>query len=136
MSEGLLLLTNDGAVAERLLHPRYRVERRYEVTVAGPLAHDFESRLREGVRLEDGWVRAERVRSRPGPRADQAVVDLTLREGRNREVRRLMEALGLTIHALKRVSYGPIELGELPRGEFRPLDAGELDRLRETTGNE
>lgn len=136
MSEGLLLLTNDGAAAEMLLHPRYRVERRYEVTVAGPLPRNLGSRLQEGVKLEDGTVRVEGYRVRPGPRADQVVVDLTLREGRNREVRRLMEAVGLTIHALKRVSYGPFELGNLPRGAFRPLDADEMDRLRETTGNE
>ena len=136
MSEGLLLLTNDGELAERLLHPRYRVKRRYEVTVAGPVPRDLGFRLKDGVKLEDGWVKIEGFRAGPGPRPDQVTLVLTLREGRNREVRRLMDAVGLTIHALKRVSFGPLELGNLTRGASRPLDADEVDRLREITGNE
>lgn len=129
MSEGMLLLTNEGTVAEQLLHPRNRVPRRYEVTVAGPIARDVGSRLRAGVELEDGpaWVNDFRVRA--GPRPDQVLLDLSLQEGRNREVRRLMEAVGLTIHALKRVAFGPLELGNLPRGSWRSLEQGEIDRL-------
>ena len=129
MSEGMLLLTNEGTVAEQLLHPRNRVPRRYEVTVAGPIARDVGSRLRAGVELEDGpaWVNDFRVRA--GPRPDQVLLDLSLQEGRNREVRRLMETVGLTIHALKRVAFGPLELGNLPRGSWRSLEQGEIDRL-------
>jgi len=135
MSEGMLLLTNEGTVAEQLLHPRNRVPRRYEVTVAGPIARDVGSRLRAGVELEDGpaWVNDFRVRA--GPRPDQVLLDLSLQEGRNREVRRMMEAVGLTIHALKRVAFGPLELGNLPRGSWRTLEQGEIDRLRALNRN-
>ena len=135
MSEGMLLLTNEGTVAEQLLHPRNRVPRRYEVTVAGPIPRDVGSRLRTGVELEDGpaWVNDFRVRA--GPRPDQVLLDLSLQEGRNREVRRMMEAVDLTIHALKRVAFGPLELGNLPRGSWRTLEQGEIDRLRALNRN-
>lgn len=135
MSEGLLLLTNEGTIAERLLHPRNQVARRYEVTVAGPIPAETAARLRQGVDLDDGPARALRAGVRPGPRTDQAVIEMTLVEGRNREVRRMMEAVGLTVHALKRVALGPLELGNLPRGRWRPLKAGEIERLRASNRN-
>jgi 23S rRNA pseudouridine2605 synthase len=130
MSEGMLLLTNEGATAEQLLHPRNRVVRRYEVTVAGPIPMDVGSRLRSGVELDDGPARVDDFRVCSGPRSDQVVLELSLREGRNREVRRLMEAVGLTIHSLKRVAFGPLELKDLPRGSWRSLEPGEIDSLR------
>ena len=130
MSEGLLLLTNEGDVAAALLHPRNRVPRRYEVTVAGPLSEDLGDRLRKGVPLEDGLVRAESYRRLDGGRRDQSRLELTLREGRNREVRRRMDALGLTIHTLKRVAFGPLELKNLPRGSWRALEEHEVAGLR------
>ena len=135
MSEGMLLLTNEGTVAEQLLHPRNRVPRRYEVTVAGPIPRDVGSRLRAGIELEDGpaWVNDFRVR--PSLRPDQVLLDLSLQEGRNREVRRMMDAVGLTIHALKRVAFGPLELGNLPRGSWRSLEQAEIDRLRALNRN-
>ncbi len=136
MSEGMLLFTNEGTVAEQLLHPRNRVLRSYEVTVAGPIPRDVGTRLRNGVELDDGPARVDDFRVRRGPRPDQVLLELSLREGRNREVRRMMEAVGLTIHALKRVAFGPVELGDLPRGSWRSLDAGEVDRLRTMTRNE
>jgi 23S rRNA pseudouridine2605 synthase len=136
MSEGMLLLTNEGAVAEQLLHPRNRVLRSYEVTVAGPIPRDVGTRLRNGVELDDGPARVDDFRVHSGPRSDQVLLELSLREGRNREVRRMMEAVGLTIHALKRVAFGPLELGDLPRGSWRSLEAGEVDRLRTLTRNE
>ena len=130
MSEGLLLLTNDGDLAQELLHPSSEVRRRYEVTTHGELPADLASVLEAGVQLEDGIARAERVRVRPGSGPRQHVVDLTLREGRNREVRRLMKTLGITLDALRRVAFGPIELGRLPRGRWRDLSAGEVRSLR------
>jgi len=136
MSEGMLLLTNEGAVAEQLLHPRNRVLRSYEVTVAGPIPRDVGTRLRNGVELDDGPARVDDFKVRSGPRPDQVLLELSLREGRNREVRRMMEAVGLTIHSLKRVGFGPLELGDLPRGSWRSLEAGEVDRLRTLTRNE
>ena len=136
MSEGMLLLTNEGDVAEQLLHPRNRVRRRYEVTVAGPVSKSLASRVREGVELDDGLARVEDFRVRPGGRPDQMLLELSLREGRNREVRRLMEAVGLTIHSLKRVEFGPFRLENLPPGSWRSLEPGEIDRLRALTRNE
>lgn len=130
MSEGMLLLTNEGSVADQMLHPRNRVLRKYEVTVAGPIPRDVGTRLRNGVELDDGPAHVDGFRVHPSPRPDQVVLELTLREGRNREVRRMMEAVGLTIHALKRVAFGPLELGDLPRGAWRSLEQGEIERLR------
>lgn len=130
MSEGLLLLANEGDVAAELLHPRSRVTRRYEVTVALPVPDDLEDRLLKGVELDDGVARIESFRRLPGGRRDQSVLQLVLREGRNREIRRLMDAVGLTVHALKRVAFGPLELGGLPRGAWRVLEDHEVARLR------
>jgi 23S rRNA pseudouridine2605 synthase len=130
MSEGLLLLTNDGDVAAALLHPRNRVSRRYQVTVARPVPEGVDDRLLEGVELDDGIARIESFRRLSGGRRDQVVLQLTLREGRNREVRRLMEAVGLTVHSLKRVAFGPLELKGLPRGSWRALEEHEVARLR------
>jgi 23S rRNA pseudouridine2605 synthase len=130
MSEGLLLLTNEGAVAETILHPRNRVTRRYEVTVERPLPADLEERLRAGVELDDGVAHVVSIRRIPGGRSDETILELSLREGRNREVRRLMEAVGLTIHSLKRVAFGPLELKNLPRGSWRSLEPHEIERLR------
>jgi 23S rRNA pseudouridine2605 synthase len=130
MSEGLLLLTNDGDLAQSLLHPSSEVRRRYEVTTHGALPPDLAAALETGVQLEDGVARAERVRVRHGPGPKQHVVELTLREGRNREVRRLMKTLGIKIDALCRVAFGPIELGRLQPGRWRALSTGELRSLR------
>lgn len=130
MSEGLLLMTNDGDLAQALLHPSSEVRRRYEVTTHGPLPPDLASTLKRGVRLDDGLARAEDVRVRTGRGAGKHVVTLTLREGRNREVRRMMAALDVKIDALRRVAFGPIELGRLKRGCWRPLRPRELRALR------
>lgn len=130
MSEGLLLFTNEGDLAQALLHPSSEVRRRYEVTTHGDLPPELASRLEAGVRLEDGMARAERVRVRPGPGKRQHVVELTLREGRNREVRRLMKALDIKIDALRRVAFGPLELGRLKPGRWRPLEPDEVRTLR------
>lgn len=129
MSEGLLLLTNEGNVADALLHPRSEVGRRYEVTVARPVPEGLEDRLLTGVELDDGTARVESIRHLPGGQSDEVVLELTLREGRNREIRRLMAEIGLTIHVLRRVAFGPIELGALPRGSWRPLTASEVESL-------
>jgi len=135
MSEGLLLFTNEGDVAQAMLHPSRRVPRRYEVTTRGPLPPKLVDTLEAGVRLEDGKARAERVRVRKGPKSGQNVIDLVLREGRNREVRRLMRALDIHVDSLKRVGFGPIELGRMKPGTYRRLGAGELRSLRKLTRN-
>jgi 23S rRNA pseudouridine2605 synthase len=127
---GVLLLTNDGALANRLLHPSYGVEKVYRATIAGRLDDADVRSLREGVQLDDG-DRAAGVRIRVvAVRRDSSVVDLTLHEGRNRQVRRMFEALGHGVIALVRLRFGPIALGDLPAGRIRPLHDKERAALR------
>jgi pseudouridine synthase len=129
MTEGLLILTNAGDAAHRLLHPSWEVPRRYRVEVDGEVGEQIVRRLEVGVELEDGPATAEEVRV--APTNDGHLLELTLREGRKREVRRLMAALGLEVRRLTRLSFGPIELGdELEPGEWRDLTAGEIRALR------
>ena len=130
MSEGLLLFTNQGGEARDLLHPSRGVPRRYEVLVDPPLPKDLRSRLERGIELDDGRARAERVRVRRSSDGKRLVVELTLREGRNREIRRMMRALDVRIRRLRRVSFGPIELGSLPPGAWRRLDSDEVEALK------
>jgi 23S rRNA pseudouridine2605 synthase len=136
MTEGLLLFTNDGETANRLLHPSYRIPRRYRAVVDGEAGAEEKRRLQRGVRLEDGLARAEDVRisarpSRSGPRgAVETEIRLTLREGRKREVRRMLEALDLSVKRLIRTSFGPVELGSLKPGEWRAISPGEVRELR------
>lgn len=132
MSEGLLLFTNQGDTARDLLHPSRAVPRRYEVLVDPPLPKDLRARLEAGIELEDGPARAERVRVRKTRDGKRLVLELTLREGRNREIRRMMKALGVRIRRLRRVSFGPVELGSLPSGGWRRLDRKEIEALETT----
>jgi pseudouridine synthase len=127
-SEGLILLTNDGDVAHRLMHPRFRIEREYDVVVDAPIDDEALMQLTRGVTLEDGPARAERAR-----RSAPAEVVLTLREGRKREVRRMMEAVGRNVVRLRRVRYGPLRLGDLAEGSWRRLLPHEIEALRRAT---
>lgn len=132
-SEGLLLLTNEGDLANRLLHPRYGIDRVYEATVAGRVSERAISRLLEGVELEDGIARAaavERITTRE-PGGDR--LRITMREGRKREVRRLLAAVGHPVRRLVRVSYGPIRLGDLRPGRWRRLSPREVAALERVT---
>ena len=130
MSEGLLLFTNDGDAAQALLHPSREIPRRYEVATHGYVPPELASRMEAGIRLDDGMARPEGVRVRPGPGPNQHTVELTLREGRNREIRRMMKALDIRIDSLCRVSFGPIDLGKLKQGKWRPLKSDEIRALR------
>jgi 23S rRNA pseudouridine2605 synthase len=130
-STGLILLTNDGGLANRLTHPRYGVPRTYRARLRRPPSERDLIRLREGVRLDDGPTRPARVR-RVSPR----VIELTLREGRNRQVRRMAEAVGNEVVDLVRVSFGPLELGDLPQGAARRLRKSELRRLWKDGGRD
>ncbi len=128
-SSGLILLTNDGALAERLTHPRYEVPRTYRVRVAGgPVGERALRALRTGVELEDGPTAPARVRRLPGGGEE---LELTIREGRNRQVRRMCEAVGHPVLALQRVAFGPLQLGGLQAGAHRRLGAAELRKLGE-----
>jgi len=131
-SEGLLLLTNDGLLAHALLHPSHEVEREYEVVVRGALDAEKRARLARGVRLEDGWTAPARVaRAQHDPRSDTTRFHLILHEGRKRQIRRAMLALGHPVRELRRVRFGPVRLGGLARGAARRLDASERRALEE-----
>lgn len=130
MSEGLLLLTNEGDLAHRLLHPSSGTEKRYEVRLLPPVPEGLARRLLDGVELSDGPAAADAAAVLPDPDGDGAVALLTLHEGRNREIRRMMDALDVDVRSLKRLSVGPVELGDLSPGEWRELDPGEIEALR------
>jgi 23S rRNA pseudouridine2605 synthase len=125
-STGLLLLTNDGELANRLTHPRYEVGKAYRVELRRPPGDADLRRLAEGVRLEDGPTAPAEVR-----RLGEREVEIVLREGRNRQVRRMAEAIGNRVVALRRVRFGPIALGVLAEGESRRLSAAEVEALRD-----
>jgi 23S rRNA pseudouridine2605 synthase len=125
-STGLLLLTNDGELANRLTHPRYEVPKTYRARLQAPVAERDLERLRGGVELEDGPTSPAKVR-----RLGEREIEVTLREGRNRQVRRMLEAVGNEVVGLRRVSFGPLRLGGLKVGDARRLSEDEIARLRE-----
>ncbi|OGL05098.1 MAG: hypothetical protein A3H48_05030 [Candidatus Rokubacteria bacterium RIFCSPLOWO2_02_FULL_71_18] len=127
--EGALLLTNDGALTHRLLHPRYAVPRVYEARVEGRVGRDDLARWRRGVSLADGPARPLAVELLHAE-AHQSRLRLTFTEGRKHEVKRFCEALGHRVRALRRTAFGPIALGRLPRGASRPLTPREVRALR------
>jgi 23S rRNA pseudouridine2605 synthase len=123
-STGLILLTNDGELANRLTHPRYGVRRSYRVRLRKSAAESQVRRLRRGVELDDGRTATAGVR-KLSPR----VLEVTIREGRNRQVRRMVEAVGNQVVDLTRVRFGSLQLGRLPEGQARRLTRAELRRL-------
>jgi len=130
-SEGLLLLTNDGAVAQALTHPSLGCEKVYRVTVRGQLRPDEAGRLARGLVLEDGPMAPCRVGPRQfDPRTRRTTFELTLREGRKRQIRRALAQLLHPVVRLVRERMGPLELGDLARGRSRRLARGEVDQLR------
>jgi len=129
-SEGLLLLTNDGGVVQALLHPSHGCEREYRVDVWGDVAPETARKLAAGVELEDGRTNPCQVRVVGyDARQDTCRLTMVLREGRKRQIRRSLRALGHPVRRLVRVRMGPLRLGELPRGRARELTAGEQRAL-------
>ncbi len=128
-SEGLLLLTNDGELAYRLMHPRFGVEKTYDVLVFGSPSKEDQQQLLKGVWLSDGHVHARRVK-RLKARGESTWLRIVLAEGKNREIRRLLARLGHKVLRLKRIAIGPIRLGTLKSGKTRKLDHDELEQLR------
>jgi 23S rRNA pseudouridine2605 synthase len=125
-SSGLILLTNDGELANRLMHPSFQVAKTYLARVAGgPITDAKLQALRRGVELEDGPTAPARVR-----RAGKDAIELTIHEGRNRQVRRMCEALGHPVLELRRVAFGPLRLEGLAVGAHRRLSIAEVERLR------
>jgi 23S rRNA pseudouridine2605 synthase len=123
---GLILLTNDGDLAHRLTHPKFEVPRTYRARVANPPVNEPAIRaLREGVELEDGPTAPAKVR-----RLGSNHLELTIHEGRKRQVKRMLEAVGHPVRSLERVQFGPLRLGALQEGEFRALKPSEVEHLR------
>ena len=133
-STGLLLITDDGEVAYRLTHPRYKVDKEYIAIVGGSPSRADLARLRSGVQLDDGVTAPAEVdvlRVLPGPAAEVRVV---IREGRHRQVRRMLMAVGHRVLALNRTGFGPLRLGRLKPGNWRVLRDGEIAALRRAAG--
>lgn len=126
-SEGLLILTNDSALSVRLTEPKHGIAKTYRVTISGRTTPQELKQLRQGVELSDGRTRSAEVRLLEASE-DRSLLEIILREGRNRQIRRTMATLGHRVRRLVRVAIGGYELGELPSGAFRPL--GEADRKR------
>ena len=132
-TEGLLLLTNDGDLAQRLAHPSHGVEKTYVATVPAPIGRDVGRRLRSGVELEEGTVKVDSfavLEALPG----RALVELTLHEGLKHVVRRLLEAVGHPVESLVRTRFGPVRLGQQWPGTLRAIDGAELRSLYTAAG--
>jgi 23S rRNA pseudouridine2605 synthase len=131
-SSGLILLTNDGELANRLTHPRFEVEKTYRARVggSGPIGDGVLRALRRGVELDDGPTAPARVR-----RIGQDQIELTIHEGRNRQVRRMCDVVGRPVIALERVAFGPLRLDGLAPGEHRRLSEQEIEDLQTRSAN-
>jgi 23S rRNA pseudouridine2605 synthase len=128
-SEGLLLLTNDGDTANRLLHPSFGTTKEYLVDVEGKMTNEEMERLLSGVQLEEGLAKAEEVTRLHPVDVDIFRVRIVLREGKKREIRRMMDAIDHPVRRLSRRRFGPVELGELPSGKWRVLAPQELSAI-------
>lgn len=132
-TSGLLFLTNDGELAHKLMHPRYGVDKVYRVRLDHePSKHQLD-RLARGVEFEPGVTSAPARVRRIDPGFDAIMIEVTIHEGRFRQVRRMCEAVGINVTGLHRVGYGPVRLGPLARGMWRELADSEVERLRETS---
>ena len=130
---GLLLMTNDGELAHRMMHPSFGVDKTYQAMVEGSLSNRALQALRDGVELEDGVTSP--AEARPLARGNgRTLVELTIHEGRNRQVRRMFDEVGHPVKQLVRVQYGPLSLGALPLGASRPLTGPEIRRLMKVAG--
>jgi 23S rRNA pseudouridine2605 synthase len=129
-SEGLILVTNDGELANGLTHPRHGVEKIYQVQVAGQVERDVLAQLHRGMHLAEGFAHARQVRIK-SRRKRSTILEMVLDEGRNREIRRLLARVGHKVQRLKRIAVGPVRLGELPTGAVRQLTKKEIQLLQQ-----
>ena len=129
-SEGLLLLTNDGEMANKLMHPRYKFSKIYRVKLNRPFNQDDLYPITQGIELEDGITAPAKARWYTD---EPDRIELEIKEGRNRQIRRMFEALGYTVKNLKRISYGPLTLSDIKRGEWRYLKPNEIRELKQQT---
>ncbi len=128
-SEGLILLTNDGDLAQQLAHPRYGVRKIYRVTVAGKVDGETMKQMRRGIFIAEGRVNVEGGRILKS-RSRSTELEIVLREGKNREIRRILARLGHKVQHLRRIAVGPLRLGDLPAGAYRPLTRTEIQKLK------
>ena len=135
MSNGLILLTNDGNLAHQLAHPKYGVEKLYRVVVAGMPSPEVLKQLTDGIWLAEGKVRAKRVRA-VGRRGESTILEMVLSEGKNREVRRMLAKLGHKVMSLTRIAVGPISIKGLSSGQYRSLTSREVMMLRKAAAGE
>ena len=129
-SEGLLLVTNDGDLANKLAHPRYQVRRKYKVQVAGVPKLETLKELREGLYFKEGRFRLHGARKLK-TQGKSSFLEIEMREGQNREIRRLMARVGHKVMQLQRIEFGPLKLGRIVSGKFRPLKPPEIKALRQ-----
>lgn len=132
-TEGLLLFTNDGALAHRLAHPRYELDKEYEAIVAGHPSEADLQRLRKGIRLEDGLTAPAQI-DVVQTKDDSTRIRIIIHEGRNRQIRRMFEAIGCPVVELKRTRVGFLTVRKLPRSACRVLGQVEIERLRRLVG--
>jgi pseudouridine synthase len=128
-SEGLLLLTNDGELAYRLTHPRYEIAKTYLTLVSGQIKENTINLLRNGVELEDGLTQPAVVKVLNREKA-KTLLEITIKEGRNRQIRRMCDKVGHPVISLKRIKFGPLELGDLKPGKYRELKPKEIQALK------
>ena len=132
-SEGLILLTNDGELANRITHPRYGIKKVYRVLVAGRPTRELLSQLRHGIHLAEAYVQVPSVVIKSHNK-QSTVLEMVLEEGRNREIRRVLARIGHKVLRLVRMSVGPVKLGDLQPGETRRLRRDEVRALKDAVG--
>ncbi|SEB65674.1 pseudouridine synthase [Paenibacillus sp. GP183] len=131
-TEGLLLLTNDGEFAHLLTHPKHHVPRTYQATVKGVPHGTILDKLRNGIQLEDGMTSPAEVEyADVNPQKNESIIQITIYEGRNRQVRRMFEAVSFPVTRLRRIKFGPLFLQGVPRGKYRHLTPAEVKELKE-----
>jgi 23S rRNA pseudouridine2605 synthase len=132
-SEGVMLLTSDGELANRLTHPRYGIRKDYQVTIEPRLKNVDANKMTSGVELEDGVAKFEGI-VMEGEDPDRSRILVTVTEGRNRLIRRVCESLGYKVRRLRRIRFGPLTLGKLELNDTRPLTTDEVEQLKRITG--
>lgn len=133
-SEGLLLLTDDGQTAQRLMHPSYHIWKTYRVTVKGKPNEEILDKLRQGVKIDDTTITQPSEVIIHSQNEIKTVLHISIHEGKNRQIRRMCEELGLEIMLLKRIAFGPLVLGHMAPGAYRPLTVKERDELLQSVG--
>lgn len=134
VSEGLILLTDDGEFANMMMHPKYHISKRYRVTVDSAVSDEVVTELTSGVVI-DGRMTAPAIINVVSASPERTVMEMTIREGRNRQIRKMCEAVGLNVKRLKRTMIGPLKLGMLQPGEYRELTKAEVSALRRAATN-